>query len=125
MPEPDKVLRSRPLVEVQAANAKLKKVVLFHPKPIVVQESAKMCVCRKPVRKGGKKTAAMTQCHECFEWFYNDCAGITDDRDLRGDKWKCEWCLDEVDREGFQRWRKDRKKTKETPRPRRAEDQEH
>ena len=55
MPKPDKVLRFRPLVEVEAAVAKLKKVVLFHPKPIVVEEPAKMCVCRKPPRKKGKK----------------------------------------------------------------------
>ena len=104
MPKPDKVLRFRPLVEVQAAVARLKKVVLFHPKPIVVQEPAKMCVCAEsPPRKGGKKSTAMTQCDACYEWFHNDCAGIADDRDLRGDEWKCEWCLDPADREDFQR----------------------
>ncbi len=112
MPKPDKVLRFRPLVEVEAAVAKLKKVVLFHPKPIVVQEPAKMCVCRKPPRKKGKKTTAMTQCDECYEWFHNDCAGIADDQDLRGVEWKCEWCEDKEDREGYHRWREGRKRPK-------------
>ena len=35
MPKPDKVLRFRPLKEVDGALSKLKMVLLFHPKPIV------------------------------------------------------------------------------------------
>ena len=46
LPKPDKVLRNRPLKEVAAAVSKLKRVVLFHPKPIVEELPAQYCVCR-------------------------------------------------------------------------------
>jgi len=51
MPKPDKVLRFRPLKEVPEALAELKRVVLFHPKPIVEELKAKFCVCGKGERK--------------------------------------------------------------------------
>lgn len=47
MPKPDKVLRFRPLKEVEEAVAKLKRVVLFHPNPIVEELQAKYCICGK------------------------------------------------------------------------------
>ena len=112
MPKPDKVLRSRPLKELHSAVAKLKLVVLFHPKPIVEKVPSKTCVCSKPADRGGKTSTAMTQCDECFEWFHNDCAGVKEGVDLRGVEWKCEWCLDKPDREGYHRWRTGRKRPK-------------
>src|SRR5262245_22579011 len=112
MPKPDKVLRSRPLKEVKAAILKLKRVVLFHPEPIVVERTAKMCICKKGERKRGRKSTRMTQCDECYEWFHNDCAGIPDELDVNAVEWHCEWCQDEPDREGYQRWKTGRKRPK-------------
>jgi hypothetical protein len=53
MPKPDKVLRFRPLKEVEHVVSKLKRVLLFHPKPIVEELPAKYCVCGKGERKRG------------------------------------------------------------------------
>ena len=50
MPKPDKVLRFRPLKEVPEAVAKLKRVVLIHPKPIVEELKAKFCIYGKGER---------------------------------------------------------------------------
>jgi hypothetical protein len=44
MPKPDKVLRFRLLKEVPRALSKLKRVLLFHPKPIVEELPAKYCI---------------------------------------------------------------------------------
>lgn len=102
MPKPDKVLRARPISEAQAAVSKLKRVLLFHPRPICEQLEAQMCVYRKGERKGGKKTKVMTQCDCCYEWYHNDCANIPDDFDAENNEWKCEYCLESPDREGYQ-----------------------
>lgn len=112
MPKPDKVLRLRPLDELQEAVAMLKRVVLFHPEQIVVERAPKMCVCRKDKRKRGKKTRERTQCVECWEWFHNDCANVPESAGGGGEDWKCEWCQSEMDKEGYQRWRSGRKKAK-------------
>lgn len=112
MPKPDKVLRSRPLKELGAAVAKLKQVVLFHPKQICEKLPAQYCVCKKPERKKGKKSKEMIQCAGCWEWFHFDCVGIADGSDVTDKDWKCEWCRDVVDTEGYQRWRSGRKKAK-------------
>jgi hypothetical protein len=103
MPKPDKVLRFRPLKEVPRALSKLKRVLLFHPKPIVEELPAQYCVCKKGERKKGKGSTEMIQC---------DCAGLKDDADVGGKEWKCEWCLDPIDKQGYQRWREGRKKAK-------------
>jgi hypothetical protein len=47
MPKPDKVLRFRPLKEVKSALAKLKRVVLFHPDPLVEKLEPQYCYCKK------------------------------------------------------------------------------
>ncbi len=47
MQKPDKVLRFRPLKELDAAVSKLKRVVLFHRKPIVEELPPQYCVCRE------------------------------------------------------------------------------
>jgi hypothetical protein len=112
MPKPDKVLRFRPLKEVPEAVAKLKRVVLFHPKPIVEELKAKFCVCGKGERKAGKKSKLMIQCEECWEWYHSDCAGVEDAAAVQNDDWKCEWCTSDVDKEGYQRWKSGRKKAK-------------
>ena len=65
MPKPDKVLRFRPLKEVDGALSKLKRVLLFHPKPIVEELPAKYCVCGKGERKNGKGSTEMVQCEGC------------------------------------------------------------
>jgi hypothetical protein len=112
MPKPDKVLRFRPLKELDAAVSKLKRVVLFHPKPIVEELPAQYCVCKKGVRKKGKASTEMIQCGECLDWFHFDCAGIKDGADVENVAWKCEWCQDPIDKEGYQRWKTGRKKPK-------------
>jgi hypothetical protein len=112
MGKPDKVLRGRPLEELPAAIQKLKRVVLFHSKPIVVQEAAKYCVCRRGERKKGKKSKDMVQCIGCWEWFHYDCCGLPDGADLNGVQWSCEWCNDVADKYGYQRWRTGRKNPK-------------
>jgi hypothetical protein len=112
MLKPDRVMRNRPLTEEPEAVANLKRVVLFHPEPIAIELPSRMCVCGKDERKKGRKTKAMTQCDECLEWFHNDCAGIRDDFNAAENDWKCEWCQDVPDREGYQRWKTDRKKAK-------------
>jgi len=112
MPKPDKVLRARPISEAQVAVSKLKRVLLFHPKPICEELDPQMCVCRKGERKGGKKTKVMTQCDGCLEWYHNDCAKIPDEFDAKNNDWMCEYCLDTPDREGYQRWKAGRKKPK-------------
>ena len=112
MPKPDKVLRTRPLKELGVAVSKLKRVVLFHPKPVVEELHPKFCVCGKGERKIGKKTKKMTQCDRCWEWFHNDCAGIGDDVDASQQQWSCEWCRSIADDRGYQRWKSGRKKPK-------------
>lgn len=110
MGKPDKVLRTRPLKEARPAIAKLKRVVLFHPEAIVVEEPATYCVCKKVEDRGKKYSPDMIQCETCCEWFHFDCVNVKEDQDLDGVKWECEWCQDEVDREGYQRWRSRGKK---------------
>jgi hypothetical protein len=112
MPKPDKVMRFRPLKELEHAVSKLKRVLLFHPKPIVEELPAQYCVCKKGERKKGKESTEMVQCDGCWEWFHFDCADLKDDVDVGNEEWKCEWCLDPIDKQGFQRWRKGRKKAK-------------
>lgn len=92
--------------------AKLKRVVLIHPKPIVEELKAKFCVCGKGERKRGDKSMDMIQCDECWEWFHSDCAGVEDFAAAQNDDWKCEWCKSDVDKEGYQRWKSERKKAK-------------
>ncbi len=112
MQKPDKVLRSRPIGEVQLAVEKLRRVVLFHPNVISEELTPKMCVCRKGEQRRGRGSNVLTQCDECFEWFHNDCAGLPDDVGAAGEVWRCEFCLDTPDRAGYQRWRTGRKKPK-------------
>jgi PHD-finger len=108
MPKPDKVLRSRPLKEVNDAVARLKRVVLFHPRPIVEALPAQYCVCRKGEHLARDKVAGMIQCDGCFEWFHFACVHIPPQMDVSQQAWTCEWCNDEPDKEGYQRWRSDR-----------------
>ena len=112
MPKPDKVLRFRPLKEVSEAVAKLKRVVLIHPKPIVEELKAKFCICGKGERKAGKKSKLMIQCEECWEWYHSDCAGVEDAAAVQNADWKCDWCKNGFDKEGYQRWKSGRKKAK-------------
>jgi hypothetical protein len=112
MPKPDKVLRFRPLKEVEHAVSKLKRVLLFHPKPIVEELPAKYCVCGKGERKNGKGSSEMVQCEGCWDWFHFDCAGIKRRADVDGVDWTCEWCRDPIDKQGYQRWKSGRKKPK-------------
>ena len=112
MAKPDKVLRFRPLKEVPEAVAKLKRVVLIHPKPIVEELKAKFCICGKGERKMGKKSKVMIQCEECWEWYHSDCVGVADASVVQNDDWKCEWCKSDIDKEGYQRWKSGRKKAK-------------
>ena len=112
MAKPDKVLRFRPLKEVPEAVAKLKRVVLIHPKPIVEELKAKFCICGKGERKMGKKSKVMIQCEECWEWYHLDCVGVADASVVQNDDWKCEWCKSDIDKEGYQRWKSGRKKAK-------------
>jgi hypothetical protein len=112
MAKPDKVLRFRPLKEVPEAVAKLKRVVLIHPKPIVEELKAKFCICGQGERKMGKKSKDMIQCDECWEWYHSDCVGVADVAAVQNDDWKCEWCKSVVDKEGYQRWKSGRKKAK-------------
>jgi hypothetical protein len=112
MPKPDKVLRFRPLKEVSEAVAKLKRVVLIHSKPIVEELKAKFCICGKGERKAGKKSMLMIQCEECWEWYHSDCAGVEDAAAVQNADWKCDWCKNGFDNEGYQRWKSGRKKAK-------------
>lgn len=112
MPKPDKVLRKRPLKEVGPALAQLKKVVLFHPDPIVKELEPVYCVCKKGERLAGGRSKVMIQCVACYEWFHMDCVGLSDDGDGVGDDWQCEWCHSDVDKKGYQRWSSRRKKAK-------------
>jgi hypothetical protein len=112
MPKPDKVMRLRPLKELAPALEKLTRVALFHPQPIVVEEVPTYCVCKKGEARGKKYSNEMIQCDQCCEWFHFDCVGIARGTALGDDEWKCEWCLDTVDKEGYQRWRTGRKKPK-------------
>ena len=112
MQKPDKVLRFRPLKEAQAAIAVLKRIVLFHPNPIVEETAATYCVCGKGVRLKGKKTDKMVQCDNCWEWYHFDCVGLLDDQQQELDAWTCEYCAEPPDQEGFNRWRAGRKKPK-------------
>ena len=115
MQKPDKGLRKRPLQEVPAALEKLKRVILFHPDVIVQEKPAKYCVCGKGERTGRErkgKSLKMVLCEGCHEWFHYDCVGLAEGFDSETEQWTCEWCQDEVDREGYQRWRTDRKQPK-------------
>ena len=92
--------------------AKLKRVVLIHPKPIVEELKAKFCICGKGERKAGKKSMLMIQCEECWEWYHSDCAGVEDAAAVQNADWKCDWCKNGFDKEGYQRWKSGRKKAK-------------
>ena len=70
MPKPDKVLRNRPLKELEAAVSKLKRVVLLHPKPIVEELPAQYCVCKKDEHGPKGKSKEMVQCVDCYEWYH-------------------------------------------------------
>lgn len=125
MPKPDKVLRFRPLREIPAALKQLKHVVLFHPKPIVEHEDPIYCVCRKGERQQEEKERRMVMCDGCEEWFHIDCVGLKSDSEVKNKDWKCFWCQDVPDKEGFQRWRYNRKMPKkrlvqDTPKVRKA-----
>lgn len=112
MPKPDKVLRSRPLKEAEECIQSLKRVVLFHPDPIVMEIAPHMCVCGKGERKVGKKEKRMIQCDECYSWFHWDCAHVPNAFDAESSSWKCEWCENGADEKGFQRWTSGRKRAK-------------
>ena len=112
MQKPDKVLRSRPLREVESALSKLKRVVLFHSHPIVEELPNQYCVCRKGEHVSHNNSADMIQCEECWEWFHFKCVGINDQGDVGDGAWKCEWCVGGIDKEGYQRWKSGRKKPK-------------
>ena len=113
MPKPDKVLRVRPLKELGAALLKLKRVVLFHPEPIVEELEPIYCVCEQPADRGPRFPTAMTQCDSCWEWFHNDCLPAkTITANIANEDFKCEWCNCDLDREGWQRWKSDRNKPK-------------
>ena len=112
MPKPDFVLRNRPLREAEAIIAQLKRVVLFHPDPLIRELPPKYCICGQGERKAGKKTKRMICCDECLEWFHFDCVELPDDYDAAEGVWKCEWCLSKPDKEGRQAWRTGRKKPK-------------
>jgi hypothetical protein len=109
MPKPDRVLRSRPLKEVGDAVSKLKRVVLFHPQPIVEELPHQYCVCRKGEHVSREKSADMIQCEGCWEWFHFACVGIQPGTDVSQLVWTCEWCKDAPDKQGYQRWRTGRK----------------
>ena len=104
MQKPDKVLRFRPLKEVKTALAKLQRVVLFHPKPIVEKLKPKYCHCKKGERKKGAKSKKMVQCVNCWDWFHFDCVGLAEDADVTDVPWECGWCAGKVDKPGKQRW---------------------
>lgn len=112
MPKPDFALRTRPLKEVEPALEKLKRVVLFHPDKIVQELSPVFCVCGKGERTKGPKSKMMIQCDSCWGWFHHDCAGLGDDFEADGVDWKCDWCDNGADDQGFQRWTLNRKKPK-------------
>lgn len=112
MQKPDIALRTRPLKEVEPALKKLKRVVLFHPNEIVEETPATFCVCNKGERKRGDKTKKMIQCETCWEWFHYDCAGLADNFDAGEDEWKCEWCTNGADKQGYERWLSGRERPK-------------
>lgn len=101
MPKPDLALRTRPLREVAPALKLLKKVVLFHPSPIVQELPAQFCVCRKGE---GSSPGGMVQCDTCYEWFHSTCLGLASAESVAGKPWKCTWCLSPVNKNGKQRW---------------------
>lgn len=112
LPKPDKLLRTRPLSEVNAALARLNVVLHFHPDPVVVELPLIMCVCGKGERNRDGDELRMVQCDECYEWFHFDCVQLDDDCDVAALEWKCEWCTNGADHQGKQRWTTGRKKAK-------------
>ena len=96
MPKPDKMLRVRPLKELEAAVSKLKRVVLFHPDPIAELQPAQYCICRKNEKKGGTVVLSMIQCEKCWEWFHFVCVGIEDGADTAAMVYTCGWCKSKV-----------------------------
>ncbi len=109
MPKPDKMLRFRPLKELEKAVSKLKRVVLFHPEPLVKKLVAKYCICGKDERP---EETGMVQCEKCWEWFHYDCLGIKEGTDFSDVVWTCVWCKDAPDKQVYQRWKKGRKVAK-------------
>ncbi len=90
MPKPDKMLRNRPLKELDAAVSKLKRVVLFHPKPITELLKPQYCVCKQDEHLEEKNPLAMIQCEECLDWFHFDCVDFPPGADVKSMAWKCE-----------------------------------
>ena len=107
MPKPDKMLRFRPLKELETAVLKLKRVVLFHPEPLVKKLAGEYCVCRKDERPD---ETGMVQCETCWEWFHFDCLSIREGTDYTGVDWTCVWCKNMPDKQGYQRWKKGARK---------------
>jgi hypothetical protein len=46
------------------------------------------------------------------QWFHFACVGINNKEDHEDGEWKCKWCEDTVDKEGYQHWRTGHKKPK-------------
>ncbi len=67
----------------------------------MVEEPPKYCVCKKSDVRGKKYSNEMIQCDQCWEWFHYDCVGIPSGAELGDDEWKCEWCLDPLDKEAI------------------------
>jgi hypothetical protein len=103
---------------------RLRRVALFHPDVVSKELPAKFCICRKGERLMGRRTKMMTTCDECLEWYHNDCAGLSDEPLGENEPWTCEFCLNDVDHLGYQRWFSGRRKPKkrhvlDTPRAKR------
>ncbi len=73
---------------------------------------AQYCICKKGERKKGKGSTEMIQCEGCWDWFHFDCVDIKDGAHVGGEEWSCEWCLDPIDKQGYQRWRSNRDRPK-------------
>ena len=69
-------------------------------------------VCRKGEVRPKKKADKMVCCGTCWEWYHRECVGIRDGDNVSREAWACEWCQDQPDSLGNQRWRTGRKKPK-------------
>ncbi len=97
--KPIDVLRFHALVDVVPVVKDLKRVLLFHPKPIWMTVTRKFCRCRTD------KKDDLVQCGTCLEWFHYGCV----DEDVESlnlmDDFMCGWCKSPLSDKGKREWK--------------------
>lgn len=98
MKKPDLIMRHHPMSKVLPAMQKLRRVILFHPDPIVAAAPRQRCFC------GTKSNEKMLLCEPCLEWYHFGCIGVNAAEAAALIDWRCGYCRTEPDGDGLHTW---------------------